>query len=170
MEAVFKPMTPEQEAHLRRIKETFSALCEAKYRRGQNEHGGDLHLKDGLLDMAIEEVIDLTTYLFSMKEQQTSLVKNRGQVLLWDMDNTLCKGISWTPEDCLRAEPNLENIEKVNALSKNHFIIIYTARRDENIPATLEWLRRNNIRFHAISNTKIGGLYVDSENLRPSDV
>lgn len=163
-------MTPEQEAHLQRIKDKFVLLCDAKYRHGQQEHGGDLHLKDGLLDMAIEEVIDLTTYLFSMKEQQTSLVKNRGQVLLWDMDNTLCKGVAWTPEDCLRAEPNLENIEKVNRLSKDHTVIVYTARCNELLPATQDWLDRNGVKRHAISNTKIAGLYIDSDNLRPSDV
>jgi len=82
---------------------------------------------------------------------------------LVDMDNTLCRGKSYTPEECLQAEPIQEVIDKVNSLSRVDNIIIYTARQDELIPATLKWLRRYDVHFHAISNNKIPalGFYID---------
>jgi hypothetical protein len=62
-------MTPEQENHLGEIKETFCSLVDAKYRKGQEEHGGNLWKKKGLIDMAIEEAIDQVAYLLSLKRQ-----------------------------------------------------------------------------------------------------
>jgi len=64
-------MTPEQEAHLERIKVGFTTLVDPKYRKGQLEHGGDLFEKTPteLLDMAIEEAIDNLVYLLSIKEK-----------------------------------------------------------------------------------------------------
>lgn len=63
-------MTPDQEKHLQRIKDKFLAEVDKKYRNGQREHGGNLWLKPGMLDMALEEVIDLAVYLYTLKEQQ----------------------------------------------------------------------------------------------------
>ena len=63
-------MTSEQEEHLRKIKTTFNTLVDEKYRIGQAEHGGSLYNKNGLLDMAIEEVLDLAVYLFTLQQQQ----------------------------------------------------------------------------------------------------
>lgn len=62
-------MTPEQENHLQSIKDEFVSLVDAKYRKGQAEHGGDLMEKDGILDMAIEEAIDLVVYLLTLKHK-----------------------------------------------------------------------------------------------------
>jgi hypothetical protein len=64
-------MTPEQEQHLATIKTRFSVLCDAKYRKGQKEHGGDLFamcpLK--LVDNALEEAIDQVVYLDTLRER-----------------------------------------------------------------------------------------------------
>ena len=61
-------MTPQQEAHLQRIKDEFVREVDAKYRKGQIEHGGNLFEKPGMLDMALEEVIDLYVYLRTLKD------------------------------------------------------------------------------------------------------
>ena len=82
------------------------------------------------------------------------------------MDGTLCNEQCWTPEECLKATPNPEYTARLNKDYQTAFIIIWTARKDEMIPATLEWLRRNNIRYHAISNLKMpADNYVDSINI-----
>jgi hypothetical protein len=62
-------MSEDHEDHLNRIKTQVINLIDTKYRAGQKEHGGNLWLKTGLLDEAINEVIDLAVYLLTMKEQ-----------------------------------------------------------------------------------------------------
>jgi hypothetical protein len=62
-------MDAQHEAHLKRITERLTADIAAKYRNGQAEHGGNLWQKPGMLDYAIEEVIDLAVYLYTLKEQ-----------------------------------------------------------------------------------------------------
>lgn len=88
---------------------------------------------------------------------------------LIDLDETLCRGTSWTASDCLKAKPVEKMVSKVNELYRTHYIIIYTARQDDLIPATLEWLRRNNVRYHAISNLKVPGFYVDDRAISFED-
>lgn len=91
-------------------------------------------------------------------------------IYLIDVDGTLCHTEEWTVEGVRNAEPNIRLIEKVNELHKNNFIIIYTARVDDLIPATLEWLRRHNVRYHAISNLKVPtDFYVDDKAVYPMD-
>jgi len=64
-------MTPQQEAHLSGIQHRFAALADAKYRRGQAEHGGDLFRVDKLelCDRAIDEAIDQVVYLLTLRDQ-----------------------------------------------------------------------------------------------------
>jgi uncharacterized HAD superfamily protein len=82
-----------------------------------------------------------------------------------DMDGTLTNSVCWTPEECLNAEPNQEMIDKVNSL-RNVYIIINTARVDSIIPATIQWLRKHNVKYHGINNQKIPATYyVDDKNL-----
>ena len=66
-------MTASQESHLARIKAEFTALVDAKYRQGAAEHSGELLQAPAMqiLDYAIEEAIDLVTYLLSLKEKLT---------------------------------------------------------------------------------------------------
>jgi len=93
------------------------------------------------------------------------------KVILVDMDGVLCQGESWTPEDCLKAEPLQVNIQKVNKLSKLNFIVVWTARRDDLIPATLKWLRRNDVVFHAVSNNKSpADVYIDDKLIKMEEV
>lgn len=62
-------MTQEQEEHLQSVKDKFCQDLDKKYRAGQKEHGGNLWDKEGLLDFAIEEVLDLAVYLYTLKAQ-----------------------------------------------------------------------------------------------------
>ena len=63
-------MTPEQEAHLKRIKANFATKVDKKYRDGQKEHGGDLMHNNALniLDQALAESVDLVVYLETLRE------------------------------------------------------------------------------------------------------
>ena len=90
--------------------------------------------------------------------------QNRAFVFAVDMDGTLCTGEAYTPEECLKAIPREDVIKKVNKLYQTKFIVIWTARRDNLIQATLEWLRRNGVMFHAISNNKMASdWYIDDK-------
>lgn len=68
-------MNPNQEAHLQSIKDRYLALIDEKYRAGAEKYGGNLMnmTAEQLADEAIAEVIDLTAYLFTLKEQLKSL-------------------------------------------------------------------------------------------------
>lgn len=87
------------------------------------------------------------------------------RIILVDLDGTLCTGDSFTARQCSKAIPIKKNINKVNKLHCSNYIIIYTARRDHLIPATLEWLRRNNVMYQAISNHKSSAdIYIDNRS------
>ena len=75
-------------------------------------------------------------------------------ILCVDVDLTLTNEMCWTIEDCEKAGPRQDVIDRVNEEAKTVFIVIYTARRDHLIPATLKWLRKHGVTFHAISNNK----------------
>jgi hypothetical protein len=62
-------MTLEQEKHIADIIDDFSTLADRKYRKGQQEHGGDLFNMSTikLLDNAIDEAIDQVIYLLTIK-------------------------------------------------------------------------------------------------------
>lgn len=62
-------MTPERENHLKSIQDSFCQKVRDKYYNGQSQHGGDLWKKDGMLDNALEEVLDLYVYLITLKQQ-----------------------------------------------------------------------------------------------------
>jgi len=64
-------MTLEQEKHLQQIKDEFVVLADAKYRKGQEEHGGDLFDKDvlWLLDQILYEAIDQVVYALTLREK-----------------------------------------------------------------------------------------------------
>ncbi len=63
-------MTPDQEAHLARIKSEVMADLDAKYRGGEAEHGGNLWEKPGMLERAYEEALDLCIYLRTALDNQ----------------------------------------------------------------------------------------------------
>ena len=62
-------MTTKQTKHLAKIVQSFAVDCSKKYERGAEEHGGNLWDKKGLVDMALEEVIDLYVYLKTLQTQ-----------------------------------------------------------------------------------------------------
>jgi len=68
---VRRKMTPDQEEHLARIKNEFDNLVDAKYRKGQAEHGGDLFTKSKieLVNLAIDEAIDQVVYLLTLRNK-----------------------------------------------------------------------------------------------------
>ena len=68
-------MTPTQEKHLASVKKRAAELIDRKYRRGQQEHGGDLwSLPVGtLVDNAIDEAVDQLVYLLTIKDRITKL-------------------------------------------------------------------------------------------------
>lgn len=75
-----------------------------------------------------------------------------------DLDNTLCEGKAWRKGmegEALFAKPIQWMINKVNALYETDFIIIYTARQNFLMSVTFDWLEKNNVHYHAISNKKI---------------
>lgn len=93
------------------------------------------------------------------------------QICLIDVDGTLTKETCFTPQECLNATPVEKVIKKVNEWAITHLVIIYTARKDNLIPATLTWLRKNGVEFHAISNHKIpGDIYLDNKAMRPDEI
>lgn len=65
-------MKQSQEDHLFDIIDKFSVMVDKKYRKGQREHGGDLWLKAGLINFAIEEALDQVVYLLTLKSQLDS--------------------------------------------------------------------------------------------------
>lgn len=64
-------MQIEQEEHLLEIKRSFVKLVDDKYRKGQEEHGGNLFDLTSLelINAAIEEAIDQFVYLLTLKEK-----------------------------------------------------------------------------------------------------
>ena len=67
-------LTIEQQHHLDAILVRLTTQLSDKYQRGQEEHGGNLWLKSGLLNFAIEEVLDLVVYLFTLDDQLQGLL------------------------------------------------------------------------------------------------
>jgi hypothetical protein len=63
-------MSPDREAHLKRVQSIFKNRLEKKYRAGSRQHKEKLWEKDDLLDEAIDEVIDLAVYLISERERR----------------------------------------------------------------------------------------------------
>ena len=107
---------------------------------------------------ALKGLINLNHYFNNMSNLK---------VIAVDIDGVLCKGECWTPEQCLKAKPILKNIEKVNELGKFNFIVIYTARRDFLVEASLKWLKINGVEFQAISNKKMSAdSYIDDKILK----
>lgn len=93
------------------------------------------------------------------------------KIILVDLDGTLCKGEHWRGPECREAKPYPDMIQKVNELYKREFVVIYTARQDYLIEPTIDWLRRNNVKFHAISNNKMpADYYVDDKSIRPEEI
>lgn len=86
-----------------------------------------------------------------------------------DLDNTLCVGRHYDNTKQARiAKPIQKMIDYVNELYKNDFIIIYTARQNWLMSETFDWLDRNGVKYHAVSNRKTPfDLVIDDTNYFP---
>lgn len=62
-------MYPSPEHHKQVILTRFEEWMVRKYDNGQQEHGGRLWEKPGMLENAIDEAIDLVVYLFTLQDQ-----------------------------------------------------------------------------------------------------
>lgn len=65
-------MNSEQKNHLDRIQLQFKKDHTNKFIKGAAEHKTELHndfTKEQLLDFALEEVLDLVSYLYTLKEK-----------------------------------------------------------------------------------------------------
>lgn len=68
-----------QQAHLNRLTKKFMVDTSVKFKKGAQEHGGDLQdmaILD-ILDNALDEVIDQWVYLTTLKERLTSLADSQ---------------------------------------------------------------------------------------------
>ncbi|MFP5261000.1 MAG: hypothetical protein ACLGJB_03740 [Blastocatellia bacterium] len=61
------------EHHLQTIIASFESEVALKYRKGAIEHGGHLWEKPGMIENAMEEVLDLYVYLFTLRDQINAL-------------------------------------------------------------------------------------------------
>jgi len=87
-------------------------------------------------------------------------------VVAVDMDGTLTQEVCWNEDQCKNAKPSklIHNLIS----SKDLFIVLWTARQENLIPASLEWLERHKVPFQAISKKKMAAtLYVDDKTVNP---
>lgn len=88
-----------------------------------------------------------------------------------DVDGTLCTGECWTEEECLNAKPRKDIIDKVHEMYREGFVLIYTARQESLMPATLQWLRKHGVPFHGwATGKKPADIYIDDKTLRPEEL
>ena len=88
-------------------------------------------------------------------------MNGRNKVLLIDVDGTLTNEVCYTSSECLEATPKRDVIDWVNEYYQTNFIVIYTARRDTLYDATIEWLAKNGVKYHAVKFEKTPGTIVD---------
>jgi len=61
-----------------------------------------------------------------------------------------------------------ENIDLVNELSVDNFVVLHTSRRREFAEATLTWLHNHGVRYQAIHFEKMpADLYIDNKSFNP---
>ena len=58
--------------------------------------------------------------------------------ICFDIDGTLCNEVCFTEAEVKKATLNKKMAKEAEWYYQNAFLIMYTARRDELIPATLE--------------------------------
>jgi hypothetical protein len=62
-------MTGKQTLHLKRVQLAAMKRINAKYKKGQKEHGGNIWEKAGMLANAEDESTDFIVYLYTLREQ-----------------------------------------------------------------------------------------------------
>lgn len=96
----------------------------------------------------------------------------KNKIVLFDLDGCLAEGESFTPQECEAASVSKAGLAKyLKVWDEARFVVIYTARRDECMPATIRWLRNNHIPYHAISNLKAPtDVYIDDKAINIKDL
>ena len=95
---------------------------------------------------------------------------DKPKLIAVDIDATLTLEVCWTSEECLNATPDMEAIHYVNKLYDDHFVVIYTGRRINLAEATLKWLTKQNVRYHAIRFEKMPYSHIiDRDSLNIGD-
>jgi len=94
----------------------------------------------------------------------------KAKVIHCDLDGTLCVGEAFTEQECLDAKPRLDVIKKINDMFHKKYIIIWTARRNDLIGASITWLNRHGVLYNAIDNKKgATDIYLDDKCLNIDD-
>jgi hypothetical protein len=78
--------------HIQSITRWLSTVLSGKYHRGQEEHGGQLWTKPGALKNLEEEVLDLSVYYKTAKDQLRQMAREgksaaEAYVFLYDEDH-----------------------------------------------------------------------------------
>lgn len=95
----------------------------------------------------------------------------RPKIIAVDIDQTLTQEVCFTEDQCLSATPRQDLIDKVNDLYGSNFILIYTGRRIELSEATLLWLERCGVKYHAIKFEKTPyDLFIEQDSVRPDEL
>ena len=75
------------------------------------------------------------------------------KIFILDIDGTICEDIR-NEEGCekmLAAKPFPDSIEYINRLySDGNYICFFTSRTDEHKDVTIEWLKKNGLKYHQI--------------------
>jgi len=89
-----------------------------------------------------------------------------------DVDGTLTNETCWNNDDCLNATPKQKVIDHVNELfENNNYILIYTARKHSLYEATVKWLNKHNVHYHAIRMGKLpADIYIDDKMINPNEL
>ena len=91
------------------------------------------------------------------------------KIILFDLDGTLCNEVCWTPEDCLNATPT-HLVEFVKKLNRSNMVVVYTARQNNLMNETHEWLEKQGIGRCPVCNFKVGtDFYVDDKCINIKD-
>ena len=78
------PMRPSDWAHVESVNERQTNLTRNKYCEGRKFHGGDCWAKPGMLAHAQDEAADLPVYLWTLRDQLTTLAaecEQRGELV-----------------------------------------------------------------------------------------
>jgi len=96
--------------------------------------------------------------------------KNRhNTVLAVDIDDTIATGRFWVEGE---AQPIQENLDRINRLYKDGYVIIYhTARHPQHYALTYAWLIEHGAFFHALEMGKLAAeFYIDNKALYIDDI
>jgi hypothetical protein len=133
------------------------------------QHGNEKLLFDKLIRIGNAFNVDFDMNLSSISELEADKVLDKRlhnlyepifkKPISFDFDGVLHKSIirgTIHPKnynDYNNFEPNLEMIEKVNELSKNHSIVIITSRQNYEICNIWQFLHRNNVNIQEVFTT-----------------